>query len=91
MLNGYKSYINAKFNKYYKKHFIIPFYLLAHFLYLTQPLNINIFSPFKKIYNVKISVFTRANIIYIIKNDFFPVFRAAFDIAFIKRNIKSGF
>ena len=35
VLDSYKSYINAKFNKYYKENSIILLYLLAYSLHLT--------------------------------------------------------
>ena len=49
--DGHKSYINAEFNKYYKKNDIIPVYLPPYSLYLTQPLDVSLFSLLKRVYD----------------------------------------
>jgi hypothetical protein len=87
----HESYTNAKFNEYYKNANIITLYLPSHSSHLTQPLDIDIFSLLKKIYSSQISYLARAGVTHIIKNDFFPAFRAAFDAVFTKQNIENGF
>jgi exonuclease V gamma subunit len=54
VIDGYKSYINAEFNQYYKEVKIIPLCIPAHSLLLTQLLDISIFSLLKKVYSAEI-------------------------------------
>lgn len=57
IFDGYKSYINAELDDYYKAVNIIPLFLLAYSLYLSHPLEISIFSLLKRGYSVRISFF----------------------------------
>ena len=91
VLDSYESHINAEFNEYCKANSIIPLCLPAHSSHLTQPLDVGVFSPLKKIYGAQISFLARANITHITKDDFFPAFRTAFYKAFTQQNIESSF
>jgi hypothetical protein len=84
MLDGYESHINAEFDEYCKTSKIILLCLPSYSSCLTQPLDIDVFGLVKKAYGCKISFLTRANITYITKDNFFPIFKAAFKLAFIK-------
>ena len=91
VLDSYESYINAEFDEYCKENGIISFCLPAHSSHLIQLLDVGVFSPLKRVYSIQISFLTRVGITYITKDDFFPVFRAAFEVVFTEKNAKSGF
>jgi hypothetical protein len=91
VLDGHESYISAEFEEYCKKTSIIPLCLPAHSLHLTQLLDVGLFDPLKKAYSGEISFLVQANITHIMKDDFFPVFRTAFEKTFIEKNVKGGF
>jgi hypothetical protein len=82
VLDGHESHINAEFDEYCKTSKIIPLCLPSHSSHLTQPLDVGVFGPVKKAYGCEISFLARANITHITKDDFFPVFKAAFELAF---------
>ena len=63
----------------------------SHSSYLLQPLNVGCFGPLKKAYKDEIEHLIRARIIHIVKKDFFPAFKKAFDITITESNIKVGF
>ena len=63
----------------------------AHLSYFLQSLDINYFSPIKKIYNIKIEYLVRTRITYITKKNFFLIFKKIFDIIIIESNIKKNF
>ena len=91
VLDGHESHINAEFDEYYKANNIIPLCLPPHSSHLTQPLDVSVFSLLKKAYGTQISFLIRAHVTYIAKDDFFPAFRAAFKVVFVKQNVKGGF
>ncbi|KZT51130.1 CENP-B protein [Calocera cornea HHB12733] len=91
VLDGHESHVNAEFNTYCKEHDIIPLCLPPHSSHLTQPLDISLFGPLKRAYSDKINNLVRGGVTHIKKDDFFPAFRAAFQVAFKEQNIKSGF
>ncbi|KAF6517708.1 hypothetical protein HZS61_003269 [Fusarium oxysporum f. sp. conglutinans] len=91
VLDGHESHINAEFNEYCKANKIIPLCLPSHSSHLTQPLDVGVFGPLKKAYGSQISFLTRASITHITKDDFFPAFKAAFELVFTEKNIKSSF
>ena len=63
----------------------------AHSSHILQPLDVGCFSPLKQAYGRQIEEMMRAYITHISKDDFFPAFRVAFDIAMTKSNIQGGF
>ena len=83
VLDGYKSYVNAKFEDYYKENNIVTIYLPTHSSYLTQPLDVGCYSVLKKMYSTEILLFIKAQVTYITKPEFFLVFKAAFHQTFI--------
>ena len=83
--------INAEFSEYCKANKIIPLCLPSHSSHLPQPLDVGVFGPLKKVYGSQISFLTRASIKHITKDDFFPAFKAAFELVFTEKNIKSSF
>jgi len=91
VLNGYKSYVNAEFEEYYKENNIITIYLPPYSLHLTQLLDVGCFNVLKKMYGAKIEYFIKARITYITKPEFFFTFRAAFYRTFSKENVLGGF
>ena len=91
VLNSYKSYVNVKFEDYYKDNNIITIYLPLYSSYITQPLDIGYYNVLKKIYSIKIEYFIKARIIYITKPKFFLIFKAAFYRTFTKKNVLKGF
>jgi hypothetical protein len=62
-----------------------------HSSYILQPLDIRCFSPLKTLYSKQIENLVQLRIYYIIKLEFLPTFKIAFQDAFIEQNIKSGF
>ena len=65
--------------------------MLAYGLYLLQPLDIECFSPLKRVYGTKINGFVRNYINYINKLSFLVAFRTVFNRAFIEANIYASF
>ena len=63
----------------------------AYALYLLQPLDIDCFSPLKRVYGTKINGFVRNYINYINKLSFLVAFKTAFNRVFIKANICVSF
>jgi hypothetical protein len=91
VLNGHKSHQSVKFKKFCKTNNIIIICLPAHSSYLTQPLNIDCFSPLKKAYSKKIRLFIQTHINHITKVKFFLAFHAAYNTAMTKENIAEDF
>jgi hypothetical protein len=91
VLDKHESHINAEFDEYCKASKITPLCLLSHSSHLTQPLDVGVLGPLKKAYGGRISFLARANITHITKDDFFPAFKAAFELAFTEQNIKKFF
>ena len=63
----------------------------AHSSHILQPLDVGCFSLLKTSYSKQIENLVRLRINYITKLEFLPAFKAAFDAAFTKQNIKAGF
>jgi hypothetical protein len=62
-----------------------------HLLHLLQPLNVGCFSLLKRAYSCQIEALIRYRVNYIIKEDFLPAFKAAYDNAITEKNIISSF
>jgi len=62
-----------------------------HSSHLLQPLDIGCFSPLKAAYGRQIENKMRASTSHISKEDFFPAFFAAFQVAITEKNIQGGF
>lgn len=63
----------------------------AHSSYLLQPLDVGCFTPLKKAYRKQVEELMRSHINHIIKLEFLPTFKAAFEAMFTKQNIAGGF
>jgi hypothetical protein len=53
--------------------------MLLYLFYLLQPLNVGCFSPLKRAYSRKVESLICYYINYIIKLEFLPAFKAAYD------------
>jgi hypothetical protein len=62
-----------------------------HTSYILQPLDISYFSLLKTAYSKQVKHLVKNRIYYITKVEFLPVFKKAFDQAFILSNIQGGF
>jgi hypothetical protein len=91
VLDGHESHHSDKFEEYCKEHSIITLCMPAHSSHILQPLDVGCFSPLKKAYAQQIEDMMRAHITHITKDDFFPAFHAAFNIAMTESNIQGGF
>ena len=63
----------------------------VHSFYFFQPFDVNCFNLMKKIYGAKIKHLVWVHITHITKEDFFPVFKKAFDATITESNIKGSF
>jgi hypothetical protein len=59
--------------------------------YLLQPFNVGCFSPLKHAYSCQIEALIYYRVNHIIKKDFLPAFKAAYDNAITEKNIISSF
>jgi hypothetical protein len=75
------------FDLYYKENNIITLCMPPHSSHLLQPLDIGCFSPLKAAYGRQIENKMRASTSHISKEDFFPAFFAAFQVAITEKNI----
>jgi hypothetical protein len=91
VLDGHKSHLSTKFEKYYQKNNIIILYLLIYSLYIIQLLDIGYFSILKRVYNWEFEIFIRGYIDYITKLEFFIVFKVAYFYIITLENIKTVF
>jgi hypothetical protein len=91
VLDGHESHHSDEFEEYCKEHNIVTLCMPAHSSHILQPLDVGCFSPLKKAYGQQIEDMMRAHIIHITKDDFFPAFHAAFNIAMTESNIRGGF
>jgi hypothetical protein len=62
-----------------------------HSSQILQPLDIGRFSPLKKAYGHQIEDMMQTHTTHTTKDDFFPDFHAAFNIAMTESNIQGGF
>ena len=62
-----------------------------HSSHLPQPLNVGCFAPLKKVYSRQAELLMRNMIIYILKLEFLPCFKTAFDALIIESNIQGDF
>ena len=87
VLDGHESHHSDEFEEYCKEHNIVTLCMPTHSSHILQPLNVSCFSPLKKAYGQQIEDMMRAQIVHITKDDFFPAFQAAFNIAMTESNI----
>ena len=91
VLDGHESHHSDEFEEYCKEHNIITLCMPAHSSHILQPLDVGCFGPLKKAYGQQIEDMMQAYITHITKDDFFPAFHAAFNIAMTESNIQGGF
>ena len=91
ILNGYKSYRSAKFDRACIEKNIVPLYLPAHASHILQPLNIGCFGPLKNAYQLKIAGLAKLYIYYISKETFIQAFKVAYNKLITKKNILASF
>ncbi len=91
VLNGYKNHFSVQFEKFYKKKNIIIFYFFTHSSYLIQSFDVGCFNVLKQLYSRQFEVFIKVYINYIIKTEFFIVFKAVYLVTITVNNIQRGF
>jgi hypothetical protein len=74
VLDGQESYVSAEFEDYCKENKIITLCLPPHSSYLTQPLDVGLYSVLKTKYGAEIEHFIKALITHITKPEFFLAF-----------------
>jgi hypothetical protein len=65
--------------------------MLLHSSHLLQPLEVLPYSLLKRLYGDGISLLARSRIYYINKETLLPSFKTAFEKAFTKENVCTGF
>ena len=91
ILNKHESHKSIPFQNYCKKNNIKYIYLLLHSNHLTQLLDMGYFSNLKCLYNNQIDRFIKIYINYILKIEFFIIFKIIYKKSIIFQNIKSKF
>jgi len=91
VLDSYKNHLSVQFEQFYKEKYIIIFYLSIHFLYLIQLLDVDCFNILKQLYGRGFKDFIKIYINYIIKTEFFIVFKTIYFNIITLENIKVGF
>jgi hypothetical protein len=91
ILDGHESYHSEGFEHYCVENNIITLCMPAHSSHLLQPLDVGCFSPLKKAYGQQIKDLMRDHVVHITKDDFFPAFHTAYNIAMTESNIQGGF
>lgn len=91
ILDGHQSHVSAEFDAFCQEHKIITLCMPAHASHLLQPLDVGCFAPLKRAYGKQVEDLMRSHINHITKLEFLPAFKAAFEAAFTRENIKAGF
>jgi len=91
ILDGHESHNSLQFQEFCKANNIITLCMPPHSSHLLQPLDVGCFAPLKKAYGRQIEDLIRNSINHITKLEFLPAFKAAFDAAITKDNIKGAF
>ncbi len=91
VFDGYKSHLSVQFEQFYKEKCIIIFYLFIHSSHLIQPLDVGCFNVLKQSYGRSFKDFIKIYINYIIKTEFFIVFKVIYFNIITPENIKVGF
>ncbi len=95
-MDGYGSHLTYEFWSYAKDHKIILFYLLPHSTYLTQPLDVGCFQPFKHYHTQAIDRVIRLGDVEFEKLQFLAEFQTMREKTFTETTIcstwkKTGF
>ncbi len=91
VLNSYKNHLFIQFKEFYKEKNIIIFYFFIYSLYIIQLLDIDCFNILKRLYSREFEDLIKAYINYIIKTEFFIVFKTVHFNTMIFKNIQAGF
>ncbi len=91
VLDSYKSYLSVQFEQFYKEKCIITFYLSIYFSHFIQPLDIDCFNILKRLYSRGFKNFIKIYINYIIKIEFFIIFKINHFNIIMSENIKTNF
>ena len=91
IFDGYNNYYIIDFDNYCKNNNIVLFCMFIHLFYIFQFFNVKCFGFFKISYNKKIEQMMCMQIMYIIKNNFFFVFKCVFYVIISLKNIQASF
>jgi hypothetical protein len=91
ILDGHESHHSMDFEAECAKHGIIPLCMPSHSSHRLQPLDLVPFSVLKRVYSQFVERLMRRHQTHVAKEDFLLGFLEAFEAAFTKKNIQSGF
>ncbi len=91
VFDGYKNHLFTQFEQFYKEKNIVILHLPIYSLYFIQPLDVDCFNVLKCSYGKEIESFIKVYINYIIKFEFFIMFKAAHLTTITSKNIKVEF
>jgi hypothetical protein len=91
ILDGHGSHYTDEFEDYCKANNIIILCMPPHSSHELQPLDVGCFSILKDSYSRAIEQIMQMQITYITKDNFFPVFKEAYDNSMTVRNAQAGF
>lgn len=91
ILDGHDSHMTPEFESFCEEQGIITLCMPAHSSHLLQPLDVGCFGPLKKAYSARIQRLGMVGYHYLIKEDFLPQFKPAYEAAFTSQNIKAAF
>jgi hypothetical protein len=86
-----RAKVHSKFKQFCQKDNIIALCVPPHSSHLLQPLDVGCFAPLKKAYESQAEDLIRNHINHITKLECLPAFKAAFENAITKENIRGGF
>ena len=90
-MDGHGSYKTPEFDAACKKLNIIPIYMPPHSSHLLQPLDVNLFSPFKRAYTKELKNTFRLGINHIDKLEFLETYKRVRSQVFTPSNILEVF
>ena len=92
ILDRHGSHINMKFLNWSHKHRILVAVFPPHLTYRLQPLDVSLFSPLSTYYSQELNdlICKSQDLSSLTKRNFFHLFWAAYDKAFTRDNILSG-
>lgn len=91
-LDGHSSHINMRFIDYCDENKILLMAYPPHSTHRLQPLDVSLFNPLANYYSQNLDEWLRKHhgVCGINKKHFWSLFKPAFDLAFTKKNIDSG-
>lgn len=91
IFDGHNSHVNMHFLNYCISHRIIPLCLPPHTMHRLQPLDVSLFSPYKKYYSQELQKRFQRRIQGIAKGNFYSILQVAQKSTFTQANIYSSF